>query len=48
MDINKATILTGSHDCDDCHAEAETVPASYLTADGAKVCDSHLDIRAEA
>lgn len=33
--------------CDDCRAEAEEVPASYVLEDGTKVCDSHLDIRVQ-
>jgi hypothetical protein len=33
--------------CDDCHAEAETVPASYRLADGTLVCDTHLVIRVD-
>ena len=41
-----ATLIPTGSLCDDCAAEAEEVPASYVLADGTKVCDSHLDIHA--
>lgn len=45
MNNNAPALAPAGSLCDDCHHEAEDVPASYILEDGTFVCDSHLDIR---
>lgn len=48
MSVKNWTLAKAGELCFDCNRECEDVTASYILRDGTPVCDSHLEIRAEA